>query len=464
MTYLPDWAEALLISGIYLAVLAGTEVFFLLKKPAVELTRKFAHLVAGLVCVSFSYVFESHWYVLGMVTAFVLLMIVTRKTGLLKSIHSVDRSSKGSVYFPLAVYGVFVLSSVYEVPHFYVISILVLAIADTLAALIGVAYGQTKYQVETREIKSIEGSIVFFLATFIITHLGLLLLSDIGRVESVLCALLVAILVSVFESISLGGADNLFIPLGTWLTLMKCVTEPAGDIARDIVLVGVILLITYAVGGWPQKRLGTSAVMGVTLLGYGAWSLVGFNWFLVVLTGVILFCHTRLFFESTPHSRDLFRVRPVFYIGILPFVWILFANLQDEWRPLFLLPFVVSVASQLSISWRNNSRFHADRLRERYPKLLVQSSPLVRSLVIMMLFVPVQFMFESGMPAFYTVVAAFLGLFVIDFLYWFIGRRFKKRWIEEKDRVNYFRLSLLLRSGVTLVILLGNLSWYFEWL
>ena len=253
MTHLPDWIEALSISGIYLFVLVGCEVWYVFKKPAVENTRKFAHLSAGLVCVCFSYVFESHWYVLGMVTAFVLFMVETKKAGLLHSIHSIQRSSEGSVYFPVAVYVTYLLSAAYDIPHVYVISILVLAISDTLAALVGGAYGQKFYSVKMKGRKSLEGSIAFFLATFIITHLGLLLLSDVGRVESVLCAVLVAMLVTLFESISYGGSDNLFIPLGTWSILAMSTSASASEIVLCIVAAGIVLTLVYF-GIFEQKK------------------------------------------------------------------------------------------------------------------------------------------------------------------------------------------------------------------
>ena len=453
---LPDWIEAVLISSAYLAVLIGLEAWHRTGRPPVEWTRELAHVSAGLVCVSFACVFPSHGYVLGMVVAFMVLMIVTRRAGLLPSIHGVDRPSKGSIYFPLAVYLLFVLSSAYDRPQFYVISLLILTIADTLAALIGKAYGRILYRVEAIEKKSLEGSAIFFLTTFVIVLLGLLLLDDAGRLESILCAVLVALLVSAFESISPGGSDNLFIPLGAWLVLMRCTELPAAGVAGEIALVGVVVLAVFCVVSLPNARLGGSALVGVALLGYSAWSVAGFPWFLAVLTAASLFCHTRLFFEHVPASPKPFRIRPVFYAGLLPFLWISYAALQPDIRPILVLPFLVSIAAQLGISWRNNSRFFPERMSGHYPAFLVHSNPVTRAASIVLLFVPLQLAFEPRLSIVYSLAAGFLGLLAIDISYWLLGRRFKAIWQGAHQRVNFLRLSLALRTAVTVLIFAGH--------
>ncbi|HNV72104.1 MAG TPA: hypothetical protein PKO06_20525, partial [Candidatus Ozemobacteraceae bacterium] len=206
--------HAAIVSLIFGATFGIAEFLRLRFTTPVEVTRKFVHLVGGLVSLSFGCLFASHWTLLVLCVLFVALLHVTRSHGLLASVHKVDRVSGGALYHPMAIYGTFCAAQLLGRPEFYLISTMVLSVSDTIAALVGSAYGFKLYKVQ-EERKSFEGSIMFFVSTFLIAHLGLLLLTPIGRFESVLCGILIAMCVTLFEAISLGGADNLFIPWGT---------------------------------------------------------------------------------------------------------------------------------------------------------------------------------------------------------------------------------------------------------
>lgn len=464
MNISPEWIAAGLIAGFYLVVLIATELWYILKQPKTEHTRKFAHVMAGITCLSFAYVIQNHWIVLLLVVSFVILMYGTKKAGLLNAIHDIDRPSSGAIYFPVAVYATYMLSSMYDVPHFYVISILVLTISDSLAALIGVGYGSKRYQVESKQQKSLEGTTVFFLTTFLIAHLGLLLLSDTGRLESVLCALLVALLVTAFESISVGGADNLFIPLGSWLVLMKCTNMPVVDILTDFAILGVVFIAFLVALRVPRPKLGSTGLIGITLLGYSAWVLVGFHWFLIVLLGVLLFSQFRLIYERTPKTREILRIKPIFYVGVLPCFWILVADLRTEWQSILLLPFIISLVSQFSISWHRNSRQYGRALERFYPSSITRARSVVRAFVLMLLFVPLQFAFETEIPMAYTMLIGFAGILLIDRLYWAIANQYPTQWPRATERVHFFRLSLAVRTIGSFLVLGSNLIWYYGWI
>jgi phytol kinase len=70
-----------------------------------------------------------------------------------------ERRSLGEVYFPAAVAVLFCLS--HQTPLLFCIPILMLTLADAVAALIGVRYGRLRYQTLEGQ-KSAEGSITFF--------------------------------------------------------------------------------------------------------------------------------------------------------------------------------------------------------------------------------------------------------------------------------------------------------------
>jgi phytol kinase len=97
-------------------------------------------------------------------------------------------------------------------------SVPVLALADAVAALIGVRYGTVRYKTHDG-FKSAEGSIAFFAVAFLSVHVPVLLAGVTGRAESLLLASIVGLLVMLIESIFWRGLDNMFVPLGAFAFL-----------------------------------------------------------------------------------------------------------------------------------------------------------------------------------------------------------------------------------------------------
>ena len=265
------WAG--IISFIFLSLFTISEI---LRKKGVksEVTRKLVHFGGAFVTIFFPMLFKSHLTVLALSISFALIMFLTKKLGLLQSIHRVARKSDGVIYHPIAIYLCFLYSQFLGQPWFYVISILILAISDALAALVGKNYGAKEYLVETGTRKTIEGSVTFFLTSFLIVHLILLLCAGVDGPESVCIALLISIIVTIFEGVSLKGADNLFIPLGTMFILSKNLHPTASGVAFQIIML-ISFLALYLIFMLPYKRIGFSGVVLLGLINYIIWALLG---------------------------------------------------------------------------------------------------------------------------------------------------------------------------------------------
>ena len=110
-----------------------------------------------------------------------------------------------------------------ETPHFYFLSILVLALSDSLAALVGTKYGAHPVRVDANNRKSIEGSAAFFVCTFVILTVGLPVLVGMPVGKALCCAALASVTLTVIELMSLSGRDNLFIPVGCMAVLLPIV-------------------------------------------------------------------------------------------------------------------------------------------------------------------------------------------------------------------------------------------------
>jgi dolichol kinase len=139
----------------------------------------------------------------------------------LLSVNGVGRRSWGGIYFPLAVAIVFPLARAR--PEQYVASILVLAVSDAVAAVVGQACGRHMYRIGS-DPKSIEGSLAFLASAIACVYVPLSLIAAEAQADRLLPAACAAIIATCLEGAASDGRDNLFIPLGSCLTLV-CFAE-----------------------------------------------------------------------------------------------------------------------------------------------------------------------------------------------------------------------------------------------
>lgn len=404
-------ARAGLVTAFLLVLFAAGEAWRRLGHPRAEWTRKLAHVGAGVVTAAFPWLFAWHGTVLLLAFGFAGIMVATRRLGWLQSIHGVERRSEGGLYYPLAIYLLFVLAG--DRPVFYLISLLVLMVSDSLAALLGSEYGRAIYQVETDR-RSLEGSAVFLLTTFLAVHLPLLLATDTGRWASVLIAAQVALTVTIFEGISPGGSDNLVVPLATYFLLAMMTPHTAEHIARQL---AAQLVITLLVGllAWRFRFLALSSAMGLALVVYGAYALGGEAWVLAPALAVLCFAAFYLVARRMePEAMAGYHIRTLFYVAGVPTL-LFFANNGLERLfpairaiapdPLYV-PYVGAVAAQLMIVlFAHLQRVPADRRRS--PNRLAAFSGVLGFLIVVPIGLAVG---PSGISAWRVMIAAILCL------------------------------------------------------
>jgi len=136
--------------------------------------------------------------------------------GIGASLHSVERRSWGDFLFLIAVTLLFVLSPGH--PALYVLPIAVLTLSDAAAALVGTEYGRLRFGGDDR-IKSVEGSVTFFVVTWITAVVILQLATEIPRPNVIWLATLVSVFATYVEADSWRGLDNLFVPVGIFVLL-----------------------------------------------------------------------------------------------------------------------------------------------------------------------------------------------------------------------------------------------------
>ena len=340
-----DLAGGAILSMVFLAILAAAEIWTRWWTPNAELSRKFVHLAGGLACLAIPWLIRSPWVVLTMAAALCTLFIVGGRLKWLTCLGRVDRPTRGSEYFPVAIFLVFCLAQ--GRPWLFVCSVLVMVVSDSMAALIGSAYGRIRYEIENDR-KSLEGSAVFGVLAFLAIQIPLLLMTDYSRASCVLSALLVATLVTGFEAISLRGSDNLFVPVGVCLTLDKIIGQPVAE----AVFQNAILLALCVMLGLFSRRIRTFNVGGkivVILFAYGCWALGGRDWAAPVLLAFLAYLALELARPVEPSHVPQARVR-VMLRGLLPVVfWLILADSGDIRRVCYG-PFLGSFAAVATLS------------------------------------------------------------------------------------------------------------------
>lgn len=245
-----------------------------------EVRRKLMHVGMGLVCAGFPWVFDAAgWVAVACGLSLAVLAWVRRGGGaagtLGSSLFGVARRSLGDVCFAFAVVILFALA---EDPVFYVVPVLVLTLGDAAAALIGIAYGRKTFA--TRDgLKSWEGSATMFAVAFAAVHVPLLLGTGIGRAETLLIAVILAVLATLLEGMAWHGLDNLTIPLGTYLMLVALADESTGILLGA----GVVLLMLTAAAVALGRAVGvrTDGLFAAVAAGFLIWAVGGWRWLLL---------------------------------------------------------------------------------------------------------------------------------------------------------------------------------------
>jgi phytol kinase len=188
-----------------------------------EVTRKFAHLIATLASVPFPYIFDSHWYVLVLAILFFLALRITQHSKYLKSIHDIRRKSIGSYLLPLGIYVSFYLSWHFEQKFIHILAMLILAVSDPAAALLGLNVEKFNGQIKLigqRFDKTWLGSAAFFSSSFMISLIALYYNRELFDFKTFYVAMAVAVVSTLAELFSWRGSDNLTIPLSIILVLL----------------------------------------------------------------------------------------------------------------------------------------------------------------------------------------------------------------------------------------------------
>lgn len=267
------WAIAGISVAIVVLFVAG-EVFRRVFHAPAEATRKLAHVGGGVVVLTFPWVVHSNYTVALLAASFFGILVAGRFSGVLGSVHAVERRTSGAELYPAAVLGTWVLSG--GEPLRFCVPMAVMAAADTGAALVGKRMGTAHFRVMDGQ-RSLEGSLTFFAIAFAIFLAGLAVDGSGGWPGVLLIALIGATLTTCVEAISVRGADNLFVPWAGWLVLERTLRLGLDEMSTWIW--GMLLSFIGLLLGWEFARLQPAGAIASFVFGTLTWALGGPAWF-----------------------------------------------------------------------------------------------------------------------------------------------------------------------------------------
>ncbi|MCC6167348.1 MAG: hypothetical protein IT329_08985 [Caldilineaceae bacterium] len=375
---LHEWLKIGLVLAAIGGLMAALAAYQRRYAPHPEWVRKLMHIGAGLVALSLPWLFHNPRPVILLAVLAALAMAGVKWLAALRDsvgrvTGSVVRSTLGEICFPLAAGMLFVLARGDRL--LYSIPLLILTFADASAALIGVFYGVRRYTT-SEGTKTLEGSLAFFQAAFLSTLVPILLFTTVGRAETLLIALLMALLSMLLDATAWWGLDNLLIPVLSFLMLRVFMGLDVASLTLHLSVTAAMMILAIA---WRKRTtLNDSALLATAIYGYLCWTLGGWEW---VLPPLLLFLSYNILSPmDVGQNRRPYTVQVVLGVGAVGLFWLILAAVSRSGRD-YDYPFMLSFAAQLAMI--GLARYM--RLRRAPVYLLLAWSSFVSWLV---LFVP----------------------------------------------------------------------------
>ena len=245
-------SNILIFLGLILTLLLGLVQWNRFRSPHPEVIRKAFHTGSGLLTLVLPFVFdhpEPVW-LLGMliIAGLIVLRMGFKVMEPISAIlFGVRRQSCGDILFVLSICMVFTLSGGDFI--LYLIPILILSVADSAAAVVGIYFGRHAYTI-SRSTKTLEGSTVYFLVAF---SCGLLFFwgpGELDRLSILTASFFLAWVTTLLEAVSGRGWDNLFPPLAAVLMLAGF----QSTLGIEVEMALAAILVSIAVFGYVQLQ------------------------------------------------------------------------------------------------------------------------------------------------------------------------------------------------------------------
>lgn len=208
-------AVIICLGGIF-AILVTGEILYKQKILEGEYLRKFVHISSGTFIAFWPWLVS--WRQIQAISLAMLAVVIFNHRS--KTIHmggNIARQTYGGMLLPVGVLACALLT---DIKIFFALAVLHMALADGLAAVIGTAYGK-KYEYKVfHQLKTLVGSMTFWLVSVCILGIGLLFVHDIISFQHyALLLIFLPPILAFLENLAVFGFDNVVVPVAVVLAL-----------------------------------------------------------------------------------------------------------------------------------------------------------------------------------------------------------------------------------------------------
>ncbi len=261
-------------------MLAGAEITAKKLNLPQEFSRKFIHIVVGLLVTAFSVNIREMQPITFLSLLFTLINAIVLKFNLMPAMGS-HRKSYGTVFYPFTILvGALLLWDQQKI--IFLSLVLVLALADAIAAMVGQKWKNSTTIIVLKDKKTIPGSLAMWISSSLIIYILLVWNGAETNYPPVIIAVIGGLFIAVAEMISVNGSDNISIGIATALILTVFMDRPIMLQQQFLwaVLFGSILcLLSYKLHFLELGGALVTFVLAVVIFGVGGW-----QWTIPILT------------------------------------------------------------------------------------------------------------------------------------------------------------------------------------
>ncbi|MBP3464434.1 MAG: diacylglycerol/polyprenol kinase family protein [Clostridia bacterium] len=207
----------IIISSVYIVLILVLSK--LIAKKGEEASRKFIHILLSNVWIIYYFFIDSLAVACILPIAFTIINTISYKFKILKTMEREKNDGFGTIYYAISILIITVFTYLQKNPMLGMSGMLIMGYGDGMAAVVGKKIKSKEYEVGNA-VKTIAGSITMFVISFFISSLVLNLLA----VEYFFFkGLVIALVATALEAISIKGLDNITVPIVVTVLTYLCI-------------------------------------------------------------------------------------------------------------------------------------------------------------------------------------------------------------------------------------------------
>lgn len=200
----------IILSYVYIGILFVISNF--IGRNNKEISRKFIHISLAGYWIIAMFFFNNVICASIVPASFVLINTLSYKFNLIKSMEREEQDGFGTIYYAIAILVLSIVTfGIINKPIVGLAGMFVMCFGDGFAAVFGKKFGNKKYKIGNTT-KSYLGSFTMLVITFGIIFA---VLSYLGTTYTIAKSILVAVITTILEAVSIKGTDNITVPLLT---------------------------------------------------------------------------------------------------------------------------------------------------------------------------------------------------------------------------------------------------------